>query len=122
MRCDGRSGQCRPGCGVRNPRLACIPANLGFEASLVRLIIIAAAIIRPAAIIIRSAAVVARRIAVTVVVVIALLLGGDRADGSNRHSHEGQYRSATSASVVAAPADRAEIRGIAGRRGGRYTL
>src|SRR5664279_4863285 len=114
MRCDGRSGQCRPGCGVRNPRLACIPANLGFEASLVRLIIITAAIIRPAAIIIRSAAVVARSIAVTVVIVITLLLGGDRADGSNAHPHESQSGSAT-ATIIAAPADRAEIRGIAGR-------
>src|SRR5665811_1011501 len=51
--------------------------------------IIATAVIGSTAIIIRSAAVIARPVAVTVVIVIALLLGGDRTDGSNRHSHEG---------------------------------
>src|SRR5450755_4218366 len=73
---------------VPHPRLACFVANPGYEENLVRQVIIAAAIIRPAAIIIRSAAVVTRRITVAVVIVITLLLGGDRADGSNRHSHE----------------------------------
>jgi hypothetical protein len=84
--------------------------------------IISVAIIRSAAIIIRAApviawpvAVVARRVAAVIVIVIALLLGGDRAD---RHAEESRSCSVASA-VVAATADRAEIRGIAGCRGDR---
>src|SRR5450755_4220931 len=86
--------------------------------ALVRHIIIAAAIIWPAAVIIGSAAIIARRIAVAVVIVIALLLGGDRADGCN--CHESKSRSV--APTVVAATDRTEIRGAAGRRGGRDSL